>query len=47
MLLFSFFLITNFLIPAVIQQILNPISELAIPIGIPTKKRKQKLKHIQ
>ena len=32
---------------AVIAQILNPTAELMMPIGIPTKKQKQKLKHIQ
>ena len=42
MLLFLFFLIIDlyFLIPAVIAQILNPIAELIIPIGIPSKKAK-------
>ena len=37
-----FFLITDlyFLIPMVITQILNPIVELVIPIGIPTKEAK-------
>ena len=39
---FFFFLIIalNFLIPVVIAQIFNPIAELIIPIGIPTKKAK-------
>ena len=39
---FFFFLIIDlfFLIPAVITQIFNPIAELAIPIGAPTKKAK-------
>ena len=37
-----FFLIIDlyFLIPAVITQIFNPIAELVIPIGIPTKETK-------
>ena len=41
MLLFLFF-ITDlyFLIPAVITQIFNPITELVIPMGIPTKEAK-------
>ena len=45
MLLFLFFLIINlyFLIPAVITQIFNPIAELAIPIGIPTKEAKAEI----
>ena len=36
---FYFFLIIDlyFLIPAVITQIFNPITELVIPIGMPTK----------
>ena len=29
-----------FLIPAVIPQIINPIAELIIPIGIPSKEAK-------
>ena len=39
-----FFLIIDlyFLIIAVIAQFLNPITELVIPIGIPTKEPKQK-----
>ena len=39
-----FFLIIDlyFLIIAVIAQFLNPIAELVIPIGIPTKEPKQK-----
>ena len=39
---FLFFLIIDlyFLIPAVIAQIFNPISELVIPIGIPMKEAK-------
>ena len=32
-----------FLIHAVITQILNPIPELVIPIGIPTKKAKAEM----
>ena len=37
--LFSFFLIIDlhFLIPLAIAQIFNPIGELMIPIGIPSK----------
>ena len=40
--LFFFFLIINlyFLIPAVIAQIVNPVAELVIPIGIPNKEAK-------
>ena len=33
-----------FLITAVIAQILNPIVELVIPIGIPSKEAKAKIK---
>ena len=46
---FFFFLIIDlyFLIPAVIAQIFNPIAELVIPIGIPSKQAKQILKYIQ
>ena len=46
---FFLFLIIDlyFLIPAFIAQIFNPIAELVIPIGIPNKKQKQKLKYIQ
>ena len=42
---FFFFLIIDlyFLIPAVITQIFNPIVELAIPIGIPTKEAKAEM----
>ena len=45
MLLVLFFLIINlyFLITAVITQIFNPIAELAIPIGIPTKEAKAEI----
>ena len=37
-----FFLITDlyFLIPTVITQIFNPIVQLVVPIGIPTKEAK-------
>ena len=37
-----FFLIIDlyFLIPGAVAQIFNPIAELAIPIGIPTKEAK-------
>ena len=39
---FFFFLIIG-LIPAVSAQIFNPIIELVIPIGIPTKKTKAEM----
>ena len=40
-----FFLIIDlyFLIPAVITQIFNPIVELAIPTGIPTREAKAEM----
>ena len=43
--LFFFYLIIDlyFLIPAVITQIFNPIAELLIPIGIPTKEAKAEM----
>ena len=43
--LFFFFLIINllFFIPADIAQILNSITELVIPIGIPTKEAKAEM----
>ena len=43
--LLSFFLIIDlyFLIPAVMKQIINPIVELAISIGIPTKEAKAEM----
>ena len=43
--LLSFSLIIDlyFLIPAVMTQIFNPIVELAIPIGIPTKGAKAEM----
>ena len=43
---FFFFLIIDlyFLIAAVITQMVNPIVELVIPIGIPTKEAKEKMK---
>ena len=39
---FFFFLILDlyFSIPAVVTQICNPVAELVIPIGIPTKEAK-------
>ena len=42
---FFFFLIIDlyFLIPTVIAQIFNPIEELVIPIGIPTKEAKAEM----
>ena len=46
---FFFFLIIDlyFLTPTVIEQIFNLTVEIAIIIGIPTKKQKQNLKHIR
>ena len=43
--LFFFFLIIDlyFLIAAFIAQIFNPIAELAIPIGIPSKESKTEI----
>ena len=42
---YFFFLIINlyFLIPAAIAHIFNPISELVIPIEIPSKKAKSEI----
>ena len=42
---FSIFLFIDlyFLISAVITQICNPIAELVIPIGIPTKEKKAEI----
>ena len=42
---FVFFLIIDsyVLIPAVITQIFNPIAELAVPTGIPTKEAKAEI----
>ena len=42
---FFFILIIDlyFLIPAFIAQIFNPIAELIIPIGIPTKEAKEEM----
>ena len=37
---FFFLLMVGFLIPAVIPQIFNPSSEIAMPIGIATKETK-------
>ena len=44
-----FFLIINlyFLIPAVIAQIFNPTTEIAIPIGILTKESKAEIETIR
>ena len=45
--LFFFILIIDlyyFLIPEVIAQIFNPIEELVIPMGVPTKEPKAELK---
>ena len=46
MLFFSFLIIIDlyFLIPAVIAHIFNPIAEVVIPIGIPTKEAKAEIK---
>ena len=41
--LFFFTIDLHFLIPAVIIQIFNPIAELVIPMGIPTKEEKTDL----
>ena len=42
--IFLFLLIDSyFLIPPVITQIFNPITELVIPIGIPTKEAKAEM----
>ena len=43
---FFFFLINDlyFLIPAIIVQIFNPISEIVIPIEIPSKESKEEIK---
>ena len=43
---FFFFLINDLyvLIPAIIVQIFNPISEIVIPIGIPSKESKEEIK---
>ena len=44
MLLFRFLIVDLcFLIAAVIAQIFNPIAELIIPIGIPTKEAKAEM----
>ena len=42
---YYFFLIIDqyFLIPAVIAQVFNPIVELVIPIGIPSKEAKAEI----
>ena len=42
---FFYFLITDLysLIPALIAQIFNPIAEIVIPIGIPTKEAKAEI----
>ena len=36
-----------FLIPAVIAQIFNPVAELVIPAGIPTKEEKAEMENTQ
>ena len=43
MLLFFVTIDLYFIIPAVITQIFNPIAELIIPIGIPTKESKAEM----
>ena len=45
MVLFLFFLIIDlyFSIPAVIEQIFNPIADLVAPIGVPTKEAKAEM----
>ena len=40
---FSFFLITDFLIPVVVAKMFNSTAELAMPIGTPTKNAKTKI----
>ena len=42
---FFFFVIIDlyFLIPAAIAQVFNPISELLIPIGIPSREAKSEI----
>ena len=40
---FSFIIDLYVLIPAVITQMFNPIVQLAIPIGIPTKEAKAEI----
>ena len=48
MLLFLFLIIDlYFLIAAFIAQIFNPITELVIPIGIPTKEAKAEMETYQ
>ena len=44
---FFIFLIIDlyFLIPAVIPQMFNPLSELVIPIGIPSKEAKAEIEN--
>ena len=44
MLLFFLIIDLYFLIPAVTEQIFNPIAELVIPIRIPVKEVKVKIK---
>ena len=41
--LFFLFIDLNFIIPAVVTQIFNPVAELVIPIGIPTKEAKAEM----
>ena len=41
------FIDSYFLIPVVIKQTFNPIAELVIPIGIPTKQEKPEIETYQ
>ena len=41
------FIDSYFLIPVVIKQTFNPIAELVIPIGIPTKQEKAEIETYQ
>ena len=45
--LFVLFIDLYFLIPVVIKQTFNPIAELVIPIGIPTKQEKPEIETYQ
>ena len=45
--LFFLFIDLYFLIPVVIKQTFNPIAELVIPIGIPTKQKKPEMETYQ
>ena len=41
--LFFLFIDLHFITPAVITQIFNPVAELVIPIGLPTKEAKAEM----